>query len=472
MSLFAALLAGLAAAAAVPAAESISERIRAAAPGDTVVIGPGTYREHIRIDKPLRLIGEGRPVIDGGGSGDIVEIAAPDVEFRGFVVRDTGTDLERENCAVRAIAPRALIADNELTDVLFGIDLRESPDSVIRGNRIGGKALDIARRGDGLRLWRSDRVTVEDNAIHDGRDAILWYSNDVVVRGNSSFRCRYGFHLMYSDRVRLEDNELVENSVGVYFMYSADLELRRNLLLQNRGPSGYGIGLKEADRYVIEQNAIVGNRAGIYIDGSPFSGRQPALIRRNTFAYNDVGIIFLPSVRGNLVVENNFVDNLEQISVQGRGELRGNEFASGDRGNFWSDYVGYDQDGDGVGDWEHASERLFERMLDREPKLRIFLMSPAEQAIEFMSRAMPAIRPEPKFVDPAPLVAPVSGAAPPGPATSRSGSLLAVALLLGGIAAGVAAAAALGVGLSGRQRSGAAAPAGHRAGRVPEGEPA
>jgi parallel beta-helix repeat protein len=55
----------------------------------------------------------------------------------------------------------------------------------VRGNRIGGKQLDIARRGDGLRLWRSDRTLIEGNTIHDGRDAILWYSKGIVVRGNT-----------------------------------------------------------------------------------------------------------------------------------------------------------------------------------------------------------------------------------------------------------------------------------------------
>ncbi len=72
----------------------------------------------------------GEVVIDGDGSGDIVEITAPDVTFRGFVIRNTGIDLDKENAAIRVLAPRACHPrTTSLDDVLFGIDLREAPDS-------------------------------------------------------------------------------------------------------------------------------------------------------------------------------------------------------------------------------------------------------------------------------------------------------------------------------------------------------
>ncbi len=384
----------------------IAAMIAAAEEGATVEVAPGAYQERLVIQKRVRLVGHGRPVIDGAGSGDIVEIAAAGVEFSGFVVRNTGIDLDRENCAIRVSAANARVEGNTLEDVLFGIDLRDAHDSVIRGNRIGGKDLDIARRGDGLRLWRSDRVLVEGNVIHDGRDAILWYSQGVTIRGNRAVNCRYGFHLMYSDGVVLEDNEVRGNSVGVYFMYSKGLTLRNNRLIRNRGPSGYGLGLKETDSFTIDGNLLAGNRVGVYIDGSPFTTTQPGLFLENTIACNDVGMTFLPSVKGNVLSGNAFVDNFEQVSVGGRGELRGNSFALDDRGNFWSDYTGYDQDQDGIGDWEHESWAIFENLLDREPRLRILLFSPAQQAIEFVGRALPAIRPEPKFYDPAPLMKP------------------------------------------------------------------
>ena len=335
-----------------------------------------------------------------------ITITAPDVEIRGFRICGTGIDLDKENCAIRVNAARVTIVDNILDDVLFGIDLKESPDSVIRGNHIGGKVLDVARRGDGLRLWRADRTIVEDNEIHNGRDAILWYSTDVIVRNNKSHDGRYGFHLMFSNGVTIEKNDLFDNSVGVYLMYSSKLKLIGNRMLRNRGPSGYGLGLKETDDFLVQGNIFVGNCVGIYIDGSPFATPDSGRITENTISANDTGVEFLPAVKGNHLWSNSFVDNFEQIAILGRGELTGNEFDRDERGNFWSDYPGYDRDGDGVGEANYESRLLFENLTAREPSLRLFMFSPIHQAVEFIARAVPAVRPEPKFTDYYPLIEP------------------------------------------------------------------
>ncbi len=415
---------------------TIAARIRDAAPGSTVEVGPGIHHERLLIAKPLRLVGARGAVIDGGGVGDVIVVTAPGVEIRGLEIRNTGIDLDREHCAVRLLAPRATVVDNVLEDVLFGIDLKEASDSVVRGNRIGGKDLDIARRGDGLRLWRSDGVVVEGNELHGGRDAILWYSRGVVLRGNHAHDCRYGFHLMYSDEVLIEDNTLRDNSVGIYLMYSHTVTLRANRIERSRGPSGYGLGLKETDRFTVDGNVLAGNRVGVYLDGSPFTRARPGLFRNNTLAWNDIAMVFLPSVRGNVLTGNNFVDNLEQIVVSGRGTLRENDFTQDGRGNFWSDYVGYDADRDGIGDWDHEPSSLMDSLLEREPKLRLFLLSPAQIAVEFVARALPAIRPEAKFFDSAPLMDPVPMSLDAArPSRSRRPGLLAVAASLGGIGA-------------------------------------
>jgi len=423
----------------------IGRLLESAPDGAVVYVEPGVYREHLRITRPVTLIGRGRPIIDGGGSGDIVEISAPDVVFRGFTVRNTGIDLDQENAGIRVTSPRARIEDNVLENILFGIDLRAAPGSVVRGNRIGGKALDIARRGDGLRLWRSENTLIENNSVHDGRDAIIWYSKGVTIRGNTSADCRYGLHLMFCDDVTIEDNDLTGNSVGIYLMYSTGVEIRRNRLIRNRGPSGYGIGLKETDRFSVTQNIITTNRVGVYIDGSPFTTDKPGEFSANTIAYNDIGFLFLPSARGNEIVGNNFIDNIDQVSVAGRGDLSANRFWKGEEGNFWSDYTGYDANNDGVGDFVHESQTLFENMMDKQPQLRLFLFSPSQQAIEFVGRALPAVRPEAKFTDEVPLMRPIAmTGAENGP--RRSGALGATGAGLLTLGAGILLAARPGRG--------------------------
>jgi nitrous oxidase accessory protein len=105
-----------------------------------------------------------------------------------------------------------------------------------------------------------------------------------------------------------------------------------------------------------------------------------------------------------------------------------NEFAHQGRGNFWSNYSGYDADRDGVGDQPYAPSTLFENLIDREPKLRLMLFSPAHDAIDFIGRAMPATRAAPKFRDTSPLVAPIVMAGAPD--DIGAGPLARVALLL------------------------------------------
>jgi nitrous oxidase accessory protein len=145
----------------------------------------------------------------------------------------------------------------------------------------------------------------------------------------------------------------------------------------------------------------------------------------------------LPAVRGNRITANNFIDNIEQVAVQGRGAVAGNEFAVAGRGNFWGDYGGYDGNHDGVGDQPYRARKLFESLVDREPRLRLLLFSPAHDAIEFMARAVPAVQPEAKFSDPSPLMRPVPVViASNTPANTRllaaaGAGLIAIAALVG-----------------------------------------
>ncbi len=187
-------------------------------------------------------------------------------------------------------------------------------------------------------------------------------------------------------------------------MYSQHVILSGNQIIENRGPSGYGIAFKEMDYATISNNVIVGNRSGLYIDNSPALYDITNLIDHNFIAYNDVGISALPSTARNVFEANTFLDNHQQIGVLGRGNLLKNTWQVDGAGNYWSDYVGYDSDGNGIGDMAYRAEHLFESLADEHPDLKLFVFSPVSQAIDFAASAFPSLRPDPRVIDEAPLI--------------------------------------------------------------------
>ena len=421
----------------VISAADLATAVAAAHEGDTIEVRGGTYHGSLVIDKPLTLIGHDWPVIDGGGKGTIVDILAPDSVVRGFVIRNSGSRLEDENSGLAVQAPHAVIENNRFQETLFGIYLVEAHNSVVRNNEISSMDLDVQRRGDPIRLWYSNDVLVEGNVVDRGRDVVLWYSERLTVRNNTVTNGRYGLHFMYCDDALIENNRLLDNSVGSFLMYSRRLHMLRNTVAGNRGPSGYGVGLKDMDDTVIVNNLFLDNRVGVHLDTSPREVGSIGEFSGNVFAYNDIGVEMMPSVRHNLFGGNSFVENEEQVAIAGGGLLQENVWTVDGRGNFWSDYAGYDADGDGQGDMPYKSEKLFENLMQQEPILRLFIYSPAANAIDFAARAFPLVKPKPKLVDERPYMEPmIPTDAPPLPRESNRGWIwLALALILIALAA-------------------------------------
>jgi nitrous oxidase accessory protein len=378
------------------------------------------------------LIGREWPVIDGGSKGTVVEISGPGAVFSGFIIKNSGSVLEQENSGIAVIAPRVTVENNRFEDTLFGIYLKEGHNGVIRGNQISSMDLEVQRSGDPIRLWYSTDVLIEDNVVDKGRDVVLWYSQRLTLRDNTITNGRYGLHFMYCDDAVIEGNRLLDNSVGTFLMYSRRVTMRNNTIAGNRGPSGYGVGLKDMDDTVVEGNLFLDNRIGAHLDTSPREVDSIGQFSGNVFAYNDIGVEMMPSVRHNLFVGNSFVENEEQVAVAGGGDLQQNSWTVNGAGNYWSDYTGYDADGDGLGDMAYQSERLFENLMQHEPMLRLFIYSPASNAIDFASRAFPLVKPKPKMVDDRPYMAPMLPAdAPPLPrGESQHWIWLAAALMI------------------------------------------
>ncbi len=383
----------------------LQQAVAAAQPGDTIVVPAGIYQGPLLIDKPLTLEGRDMPVIDGGGKGDVITITAPDVTIRGFVVRNSGDSLDREHAGITGAAANLTIANNRLEDVLFGIYLKDAPGSAIRDNVVLSKNLDMGRRGDGIKVWYSAGALIDGNRVSGSRDVIVWFSPHSTITNNVVEDGRYGLHFMSNEDETIANNVLRRNSVGVYLMYGKGFTVSNNLLYDNHGPSGYGLALKDVDNVRAEGNRLVSNRVGIYVDGSPLSQGAEVTVTRNLLAYNEVGIEMLPAVRHNTYSENVFQENGDQIVIAGGGELSGNRWSQDGQGNYWSDYAGFDANGDRIGDLPYKSQSLYEDLMEKYPELQLYRLSPATDALDLAARAFPIFAPRAKMVDEQPLMA-------------------------------------------------------------------
>lgn len=376
---------------------SVQAAVDAASPYDTVRVGPGTYRERIRIERPVVLLGEGRPVLDAGGEGHVVEASAPLV-LQGFRLRNTGTNPDQEHAGVMVRDGRAEVVDNILEDVYYGVYLKNAPGSLVRGNRITGKDLPPPRRGDGIRLWYSSNSRILENRVHRTRDVVVYFSSDLAIRGNAITGGRYGLHYMYSDHNEFVGNYFARNQVGAFIMYSRDVRLRQNVFAEARGASGMGLGLKDADEVVARDNLLVGNESGLYLDNAPRTAADTNRVRENLFLHNGSAVRMLPSVTGNVFEGNSFVDNRRPVEVSG-GVGRDQADRNAWDGNHWSGYAGFDRDDDGVGDTPYRYARLTDDLLSRHPALRLYEASPVMPVVEALRRFFPLLEPEPVFVD-------------------------------------------------------------------------
>ena len=393
---------------------TVSAAVDAAAPGDTIRVQKGLYREHIQIRKPIALEGDPEAILDGGGEGSIISIEAAGVRIDGFTLRSSGASLLGEDAAVRITrAPGCTVAHTRIADTLFGILVNSSPHTSITGNHIRGKPLAIPFRGDGIRLNASGDSRVEKNVIEQSRDLSIWQSNRVVVVGNVVRGSRYGLHYMYCDDDRFEDNVFENNQVGGAIMYSRRLTLRGNRFAGSRGPSAYGLLLKVADDVVVENNQFVDNTHGLYLEEAPQAHNATCEFRGNLIGGNDVGVALEPSVAGSVFRENAMVSN--RVQVQLLGSRRSRADANTWSRNYWSDYVGFDENGDGIGDTPYRVEQYFEDLAGRYPAVGLLRMGPAAEALELAARAFPIVKPQPAATDEHPLLrAPALAGVPAG----------------------------------------------------------
>ncbi len=364
--------------------------VDAAPAGSVLTPPPGTYRGPVLVTKPLTIDGHGAVTIDAGDKGSVFELRADGATLRGLHLTGSGESYDTDDSCLDVRGDRDVIENLIVDGCLFGIDLKQSNHGVIRNNRIRSKDLEVAMRGDAIRLWYSNDNLVQGNHISESRDMVAWYSSRNVFRGNETHHSRYSLHFMFSNDNVVEDNRFFDNIVGVYMMYTERVTVRRNLISHATGAAGMALGFKESSDSDIEDNQILYCSVGVGSDLSPFQPGTSIRFRRNRLAYNGIGVHFTSELGGNRFADNVFEGNLTDVVQSGRGKGGVNDY----HGNYFDTYEGFDRNHDGFGDTPHQQFAYADRIWIEIPTARFFMLTPVMELLDFLERLAPLSAPE------------------------------------------------------------------------------
>lgn len=364
--------------------------------GSRLVLAPGEHPGPLVVDRPMTLEGEPGAALVGPGKGTVLTVVAPDVVVRDLAVRRGGDSSILGDAGIAVGGDRVRIERVEVSDTYLGIDLRRVRGGAIVDCVVRGWAdLPLGRRGDGIRLWEAHDVVVTGNTLLDVRDMVAWFSSGNRIEGNRVERGRYGVHLMFANDNAIVGNHLVDDVVGAFVMYSAEVRVERNELRGARGSASMGLGVKESSGLLVRDNRFVDDTIGIYVDMSPQVGE--ARFEANLIAYDHVGVSLHGVQPGLSFLGNTFLENRVQVEDDRRAG-GGVTF----EGNAWSDYVGYDLDQDGYGDLPYEVRARTAGLAQRRPAAAFFDGTLAAALVDLVGRAFPMFRAGPLHVDPRP----------------------------------------------------------------------
>jgi nitrous oxidase accessory protein len=382
--------------------DSLQRAVDAADPGDTVRIR-GAFTERVVVNTTgltIKSASDQYAVVDGGGYGHVLTIAAANVTVERVWVRNSGYNASSNDAGVWVEAPNVSLVDSRVTEATFGVWVDGVNDVLLRNNTVVGRDSITPRsqRGNGIQLWKTEDTRVLDNRITDARDGIYYsWTSNVTARGNTLWDLRYGVHYMYSDNNRLANNTAFDNDVGYALMLSEQIVVENNTAVNNTGTSGHGILLKRIDDSTVRGNVVAGNTRGIYTLNSVRN-----TIADNLVLGNRIGIHMTAGTADQRVVGNSFIDNGRNVFAVTEDQHVWNETS---KGNYWDDAGAADLNDDGVSELRHRPAGMVEVLVREHPTASVFTNSPAFRAIRRAERTLPVID-SPGIVDYHPLTEP------------------------------------------------------------------
>lgn len=301
---------------------TIQSALIAASNGSTINVAPGVYNENITASivwingtlttyKDITLQGSQNTVING----DVFLGAFENLKMDNFIINGhlrIGNNMEAfiKDCTFVNLQVTSLYSYSQ-NSVFSNLKVTSTFNFAGAGNTLSNSVLnDIALGGNG------PGVATDSNIIQNN-----------VISG--------GITTPAALRTRIIGNLISGSQVGI-----------------NEVPSPFYLGRYGAGQSTITNNTITNCGIGINLI-SAYNYHLPSTITQNTIKDNTVGLSiqfgsFSPSDR-NVIYQNSFLNNKLQENITGDGSDSWS-YGAPQNGNYWSDYKGVDNNGDGIGD--------------------------------------------------------------------------------------------------------------------------
>jgi parallel beta-helix repeat protein len=355
--------------------DTIQDAIDNASLGDRIIVYEGFYKENLVINKSVDIFGEDKEdtIIDGGNKENVITINSNNVDISTFTIRNSGK--AEKNAAVKVNADSCKIVDNIISGGTHGIFIENSDGTTIAYNN-------IYNNRNGTFLYSSDSNVINYNEICNN------YQNGILLNETCDYN-EISFNTIYRNKdngIYFHDhcsrNEVISNTIyensntGIRIENSSLNDNIRNNIIRDNDHYGilivgsknaaqendiycngkHGILLLADDQTNITENTVYNNTLdGIKLQNSTKDNVTGNYIYGNLQYGLFVNYYSVDNIIYNNAFENNW-GNARDISLNNNtwylAKTNGSNVINGPyiAGNYWDDYTGLDNDGDGIGE--------------------------------------------------------------------------------------------------------------------------
>jgi len=216
---------------------SIQEAIDSASDYDTIFVSNGTYFENILITKPLELIGEDKnsTIINGNGSGIVINISADYVNISGFAIKNGGSlsNAVKVDSGIELRSNYNTISDCYISsNKNYGLYLYANPNTT--NNTI--KYNIFSNNKYGIFSYYAKTNNISSNTFTNNTDYGIYLgsrSNDNLISDNNFKENNYAIRIKTSEKNTIINNLIMNNKYGVYFCCGAENNIAYNNIFIN-----------------------------------------------------------------------------------------------------------------------------------------------------------------------------------------------------------------------------------------------